>query len=114
VRMPALNPDYSKRDFLLPPGCKDLIDVLQLGKNAKDWWQNFFDTYWRLIYDTARKAGLTDGESQEVVQEVIIGAAQQTPQLEYDPAKGSFKAWVMQLVRWRIIDKRRKKGDNAA
>ena len=25
-----LSPDYSKRDYLLPAGCKDLIDVLKL------------------------------------------------------------------------------------
>lgn len=25
-----LSPDYSKRDYLLPPGCKDLIDVINL------------------------------------------------------------------------------------
>src|ERR1043165_324513 len=25
-----LSPDYSKRDYLLPDGCKDLIDVLKL------------------------------------------------------------------------------------
>ena len=28
--MSALNPDYNKRDCSLPPGCKDLIDVLRL------------------------------------------------------------------------------------
>lgn len=28
--MAGLSPDYSKRDYLLPPGCKDLIDVLRL------------------------------------------------------------------------------------
>jgi hypothetical protein len=28
--MHNLTPDYSKRDYLLPPGCKDLIDVLNL------------------------------------------------------------------------------------
>lgn len=26
-----MNQDYSKRDYLLPDGCKDLIDVLKLG-----------------------------------------------------------------------------------
>jgi len=31
-RMAGLNPDYCKRDYLLPPGCKDLIDVLRLEK----------------------------------------------------------------------------------
>jgi hypothetical protein len=35
--MSGINPDYSKRDCSLPPGCKDLIDVLRLesGKQAE-------------------------------------------------------------------------------
>jgi hypothetical protein len=31
--MTAIQPDYSKRDCSLPPGCKDLIDVLRLTKS---------------------------------------------------------------------------------
>jgi hypothetical protein len=31
--MTAIQPDYSKRDCSLPPGCKDLIDVLRLRKS---------------------------------------------------------------------------------
>ena len=30
--MAELTPDYSKRDCSLPPGCKDLMDVLRLQK----------------------------------------------------------------------------------
>jgi len=45
---------------------------------------------------------------------VILGVASQSPQLKYDPAKGSFKAWVVQLVRWHTIDKKRTKRGNAA
>ncbi len=30
-----LNPDYSKRGYLLPEGCKDLIDVINLQKSTK-------------------------------------------------------------------------------
>ena len=95
--MSALNPDYSKRDCSLPPGCKDLIDYI----------------YWKLIYHTARKAGLTDGEAQEVIQEVIKGVTQKTPNSGFDPAKGPFKGWVRHLILWRISDKLRKKRDNA-
>src|SRR5688572_28299657 len=29
-------PDYSKRDYLLPAGCKDLIDVLKLKQQKED------------------------------------------------------------------------------
>jgi translation initiation factor IF-2-like protein len=30
-----LSPDYSKRDYLLPEGCKDLIDVINLEQQKK-------------------------------------------------------------------------------
>ena len=75
-------------------------------------WKTFFDSYGRLIYDTARKAGLTDDEAQEVVQEVIIGVAQQTPNLGDDAAKGSFKGWVIHLTHRRISDKLKKRDDS--
>jgi RNA polymerase sigma-70 factor (ECF subfamily) len=50
----------------------------------KDWgdqesWREFFDTYWRLIHATARRAGLTEIEAQEVVQEVMIAVAKKMP-----------------------------------
>jgi len=80
----------------------------------KDWgdqasWQDFFDTYWRLIYNVAFKAGLTDTESQEVVQETIISVARKIPEFKADPARGSFSAWLMRLTRWRITDQFRKR-----
>ena len=31
--MASLTPDPKKRDYLLPPGCKELIDVLKLGES---------------------------------------------------------------------------------
>ena len=30
MKMNPFSPDYSKRDYLLPNGCKDLIDLLRL------------------------------------------------------------------------------------
>jgi RNA polymerase sigma-70 factor (ECF subfamily) len=48
-------------------------------------WQQFFDTYWRLIYGVALKAGLRDAEAQDVVQETIITAAKHLPCFHYDP-----------------------------
>ena len=61
----------------------------------KDWddqtsWQEFFDTYWRLIYSVAIKAGLSDAEAQEVVQETVIGVARKISEFKADPAHGSF------------------------
>jgi RNA polymerase sigma-70 factor (ECF subfamily) len=48
----------------------------------KDWdnqdsWREFFNTYWRLIYEFAVKAGLKDAEAQDVVQETVLSVANQ-------------------------------------
>jgi RNA polymerase sigma factor (sigma-70 family) len=75
----------------------------------KDWgdresWQDFFDTYWRLIYSTARKAGLTDAEAQDIVQETVLSVAKNIEGFKYDPAVCSFKTWMLQSTRWRILN----------
>ena len=80
-------------------------------KNLEDQasWQDFFDTYWRLIYRVALKAGLTDAEAQDAVQETVITAAKHLPGFHYDPRVCSFKTWLLRLARWRIIDQFRKR-----
>jgi RNA polymerase sigma factor (sigma-70 family) len=74
-------------------------------------WQEFFDTYWRLIYGIARKSGLSDAEAQDVVQETVLSVARNIGR--YDKNAGSFKSWLMQLTRWRIVDQVRKRGPAA-
>src|SRR5882757_3892414 len=85
----------------------------------KDWqdrssWQEFFDTYWKLIYGVARKAGMTVDEAQDVVQETMVSVARHMPTFKYDPALGSFKGWLLKMTRWRIIDQIRKRGSCGA
>ena len=72
-------------------------------------WQEFFNTYWRLIYSVALKAGLNDTEAQEVVQETVIAVAKKMPEFKCDPARGSFKGWLLQITWRRIADQRRKR-----
>lgn len=75
----------------------------------KDWedqesWKEFFDTYWRLIYNVAIKAGLNEQEAQDVVQETVITVAKNLKDFKTDPARGSFKAWLLKTTHWRIIN----------
>ncbi len=84
-------------------------------ERLKNWqdqagWQEFFDIYWQLIYCVARKGGLTEVEAQDVVQETLMAVAKHVPTFKYDPALGSFKAWLLNMARWRIIDQLRKRG----
>jgi RNA polymerase sigma-70 factor (ECF subfamily) len=87
---------------------RSLVDRLENWDDRKHW-QEFFDTYWKLIYSAARKSGLTDAEAQEVVQETVITVAKKVGKLRYDPAIGSFKGWLLQITRWRIADQFRKR-----
>jgi RNA polymerase sigma factor (sigma-70 family) len=67
-------------------------------------WRVFFDTYWRLIYNVARKSGLSEDAAQEVVQETVIAVARKMPEFRYEAAKGSFKQWLLVVTRRRICD----------
>src|SRR4051812_40362806 len=80
----------------------------------KNWddqesWKDFFDTYWKMIYSVARRAGLSDAEAQDIVQETIVSVAKKMPQFKYDPSIGSFKGWLANVTRRRIIDRLRKR-----
>lgn len=110
-------PEHSQTDSRHPaPASADdsiatratLLDRL---KNREDQasWQEFFDTYWQLIYRVAKKAGLTDAEAQDIVQETVIAMANKLPGFIYDPKLCSFKTWMLRLTRWRIIDTVRKR-----
>ena len=48
-------------------------------------WQEFYRVYGKLARDFAIKAGLTDTEADEVVQETAIGVARHLPGFSYDP-----------------------------
>lgn len=81
----------------------------------KDWgdqasWSDFFDTYWKLIYGVASKAGLSDAEAQDVVQETLLSVAKTMPGFNYNPEIGSFKSYLLTLTRWRILDQLRRRG----
>jgi RNA polymerase sigma-70 factor (ECF subfamily) len=67
-------------------------------------WRTFFDRYWRLLYNVARRSGLDDRGAQEVVQDTVIAVARQMPDFRYDPAQGTFKQWLLRITRRRIVD----------
>ncbi len=68
------------------------------------------DQYWRLIYAFARKCGLNDAAAQDTVQEVMMSVAEAMPEFRYDRSRGSFKSWLLQITRRRVIDQQRRRG----
>jgi len=83
--------------------------LIQRLKNWEDQasWRDFFDTYWSLIYGVAIKAGCNKSEAQDVVQETMISVSRNIAAFKYDPERGSFKGWLLNVTRWRITDQLR-------
>ncbi len=84
-----------------------------------DWedrksWEEFYRTYWRLIYAVAIQAGLREHEAWDVVQETVITIAKQTRKKAYDPERGSFKSWLWKVTSWRISDQFRARAHDTA
>jgi len=96
-----------KQEELIPT--RDSLLSRLKNREDQDSWQDFFDTYWKLVYGVAIKAGLTEQEAQEAVQETVITVARRIPEFKYDPAVCSFKTWLLNLTRWRITDQLRKR-----
>src|SRR5882762_345051 len=93
------------QDPLIPTRRSLLIRLKNL--DDQESWKDFFDTYAKLIYGVAIKAGLTDAEAKEVVQETVIGVCRNMGEFEYDRKKGTFKSWLLHSARWRITDQLR-------
>jgi len=87
---------------LIPTRVSLLNRLPNLQDNAT--WEEFFEIYWKLIFGVARKAGLTEVEAEDVVQETMFAVMKHIPDFKYDPAKGSFKTWLLNMTRWRIVD----------
>jgi len=76
-------------------------------------WQAFFDKYRNLLRGTALKAGLSDVEADEAVQETFITIAKRIKEFQYDPIRGTFKSFLLTTARWKITDQLRKRKHQA-
>ena len=90
----------------LPTRDSLLNRIKDLGDDAS--WRDFFNTYWELIYNLARKAGLSQSEAQDVMQETVMAVSRNIGNFRTGTEYGSFKAWLRQQSRWRIADQFRR------
>ena len=85
----------------------------------RDWkdaasWEEFYRLYRQLVHGLAERAGLSRAEAEEVTQDVFRRVAETIHEFEANPQRGSFRRWLMNLARWRIVDKFRERPAGAA
>jgi RNA polymerase sigma factor (sigma-70 family) len=89
-----------------------LLNRLRTGDDTEGW-QEFYRLYGKLVRDFATRAGLTETEAEEVVQETAISMARHLPEYRYDPKVCRFKTWLLNQASWRVKDQLKKRGDGA-
>jgi len=65
-------------------------------------WATFAQIYQPLIHGFARSKGLQDADAADLTQDVLGAVAQALRKRSYDPARGSFRAWLFAAVRHRL------------
>jgi RNA polymerase sigma-70 factor (ECF subfamily) len=92
----------------LIPTRASLLSRLKCSDDSESW-RVCFETYWKLIFNAARRAGLTEAEAEDVVQETFLTVARTIHDFTYNQKQGSFKGWLLKTTAWRVQDQFRKR-----
>ncbi|HWB04224.1 MAG TPA: sigma-70 family RNA polymerase sigma factor [Verrucomicrobiales bacterium] len=98
-----------------PPPSEDFERTRRsLLTRLKNWddkkgWKEFMDRYGKFIFSIGMRSGLSREEAEDVVQDTVVSVAKKIPDFRYQGDKGSFKAWLLMIIKSRIVDLLRKK-----
>lgn len=71
-------------------------------------WTRFVRLYTPLLFFWARRAGETEHDAADLVQEVFASLVQTLSTFEYDPASGKFRSWLRTLMLNKLRDRQRR------
>ncbi len=71
-------------------------------------WQGYVDRYRPLIVQWLRKTGVTDADSEDVAQEILVAFANAFRNGAYDKAKGRLRAWLFGIAHVTLSNFRRR------
>ena len=57
-------------------------------------WERFVLLYSPMLFAFARRAGMNDGDAEDVVQDVFLLLMGELPRFEYDSARKNFRGWL--------------------
>jgi RNA polymerase sigma-70 factor (ECF subfamily) len=77
-------------------------------------WSEFVEIYGPLIYSYGRRRGLQDADASDLVQDVLRAVAASAGRFVYDPARGSFRGWLLTITRNELNDSLRRAAGRAA
>jgi RNA polymerase sigma factor (sigma-70 family) len=72
-------------------------------------WMEFYGLYKNLVFGFASRSGLSRADAEEVTQDVFNRVSQTIQEFDSDPQRGTFRGWLRNLTRWRVMDKLRER-----
>lgn len=109
VRKPPPHPAQGAAES--PATRPSLIARLQQPGDESRWqedWREFHDLYRPLLAAQARREGLSEMHTEDVIQEILSGIAKNLPGFIYDPSKCRLRTWLFQVAKNKINDHRRR------
>ncbi|MGE0608175.1 MAG: RNA polymerase sigma factor [Pirellulales bacterium] len=78
-------------------------------KADNDAWERFVQLYTPLLVLWSRRAGLSESDTSDLVQEVLTLLLRKLPDFQYD-GQGTFRGWLrtVTLNKWRELQRKRK------
>ncbi len=72
-------------------------------------WMEFYGLYKNLVFGFASRSGLSRADAEEVTQDVFNRVSQTIHEFDSNPQRGTFRGWLRNLTRWRVLDKLRER-----
>jgi RNA polymerase sigma-70 factor (ECF subfamily) len=65
-------------------------------------WATFVEIYTPLVWGFCRRQGLQEADAADVAQEVMLAISSAIRKFDYDPQRGSFRAWLAVVTRSKL------------
>lgn len=79
-----------------------LLEQVRDGRNRQAW-ADFHRIYAPMICSFCRRMGLTEADTDDATQEILLIAHEALRDGKYDPTKGRFRAWLYGVARNRSL-----------
>jgi RNA polymerase sigma-70 factor (ECF subfamily) len=85
----------------MPETSVSLLERLRVEPDPPSW-QRLVELYTPLIHGWLRRFALQPQDADDLVQEVLAVVVRELPQFHYDPARGTFRAWLRAVTANRL------------